>query len=103
MPDYDCYIRMPFGKHKGRLLRDVPDDYLRWCLRECTNLSYGLRQAIGRHLGRQDSDVPAVASELIRDWYRDLALDYHPDRGGSVEAMQAINDAHKRLRELVKA
>ena len=25
---------MPFGKHKGRLLADLPGDYLRWFARE---------------------------------------------------------------------
>jgi uncharacterized protein (DUF3820 family) len=25
---------MPFGKHKGRLIADLPGDYLRWFVRE---------------------------------------------------------------------
>jgi curved DNA-binding protein CbpA len=37
---------------------------------------------------------------MIRQWYRGLVLDFHPDRGGSHEAMQAINEAHERLRKL---
>jgi curved DNA-binding protein CbpA len=28
-------------------------------------------------------------------------MKYHPDRGGHVEAMKAINDAHAMLRELL--
>ena len=27
---YGDYTLLPFGKHKGRRLMDVPDDYLRW-------------------------------------------------------------------------
>ena len=35
--------------------------------------------------------------------YRKLAMKYHPDRGGSVEIMQQINDEHDRLFEELKA
>jgi len=27
-------FRMPFGKHEGKLLEEIPRDYLNWCLRE---------------------------------------------------------------------
>lgn len=34
--------------------------------------------------------------------YRRLAMQYHPDRGGDVETMKAINDEHDRLFEILK-
>jgi uncharacterized protein (DUF3820 family) len=37
---------MPFGKHRGRRLDAIEPSYLRWALRECSNLSLGLREAI---------------------------------------------------------
>jgi uncharacterized protein (DUF3820 family) len=37
---------MPFGKHRGRKLDAIEPSYLRWALRECSNLSLGLREAI---------------------------------------------------------
>ena len=40
------YFTMPFGKHKGTLLKDIPVDYLEWVLENCQNLSYILRKAI---------------------------------------------------------
>ncbi len=40
-------------------------------------------------------------ASVIARWYRELAMDYPPDRGGSTEVMQALNDVHKRLKELV--
>jgi hypothetical protein len=42
-------------------------------------------------------DLPSV----IKTWYRALCLDYHPDRGGSHEAMVAITDAKERLERMV--
>jgi Putative quorum-sensing-regulated virulence factor len=39
-------MRMPFGKHRHKLLRDVPLSYLRWAKYNCTNMSAGLRDAI---------------------------------------------------------
>jgi len=36
---------MPFGKHKGRALSDIPEDYLVWVLDNC-NLTPRLRTAI---------------------------------------------------------
>jgi hypothetical protein len=44
--------------------------------------------------------TPAIPwGEVVRGWYRQLCLDFHPDRGGTTAAMQAINEAHSRLRQ----
>jgi hypothetical protein len=48
-------------------------------------------------LARAAANLPG----LIRGWYHSLADDFHPDRGGSVEAMRVVNEAHDRLRKLV--
>jgi hypothetical protein len=39
-------VKMPFGKHKGREIGVIEPGYLRWCLRECDNLSLALRESI---------------------------------------------------------
>jgi exodeoxyribonuclease X len=36
-------MRMPFGKHKGKPMEDIPVDYFEWCLRELEDLSPSLR------------------------------------------------------------
>jgi hypothetical protein len=43
---------------------------------------------------------PVLSESLIAGWYRRLALKYHPDRGGSHEAMKIVNDACDQLRKL---
>lgn len=107
-------MRMPWGKHAGKELEDVPEDYLVWVLDHCENASPTLRRAIRAQLGLDEPESyyrppppppprsgPIVSQETVSRWYRKLALKYHPDRGGSAEVMQAINDAKEMLlREL---
>ncbi len=37
----------------------------------------------------------------IRMVYRSLAMKYHPDRGGSPDAMLALNELHDQVQELI--
>lgn len=37
---------MPFGKHRGTKLADLPNDYLHWLLNKCENLDADLRTAL---------------------------------------------------------
>lgn len=37
----------------------------------------------------------------IRMIFRNLALKYHPDRGGSQDAMQALNELHDQVQEVL--
>jgi DnaJ-domain-containing protein 1 len=40
---------------------------------------------------------PGATREEIRSAYRALAMQHHPDRGGSVERMKAINEAYATI------
>jgi hypothetical protein len=108
---------MNFGKYRGRLVQDVDTDYLIWCLAECSCLRPWLRQAIEleveRHVDNLRHETPPPPHpppqypppvdwpSVLRTWHRELALEYHPDRGGHPEAMKAINVAVDRLKQLV--
>ena len=39
---------------------------------------------------------------LIRDAYHELAMNHHPDAGGSVEMMRRLNEAYQLLKELYR-
>jgi hypothetical protein len=108
-------VRLHFGKHKNKLLEDVPCDYLAWALENCNNISMWLKAAIARELERridaraEEAPPPSPSCGLvdirgvISSWYREMSLRFHPDRGGSDEAMKAINHAYDRLKQLAGA
>jgi hypothetical protein len=41
---------------------------------------------------------PEGLAGIVKKWFSELALKYHPDRGGTDDAMAALNDALERLR-----
>jgi hypothetical protein len=43
--------------------------------------------------------LPSAPPELIKAAYKCLAMKYHPDHGGSTQAMQKINEAYELLAE----
>jgi hypothetical protein len=51
-------LAIPFGKHKNKLLDEVPADYLDWLLRSC-KLSSGLQNAVTAELRRRGNKPPA--------------------------------------------
>jgi hypothetical protein len=115
-----------FGKHAGRRVADVASDYLVWVVTECLRIRPSLLHAVVAELRRRDEDIddllreradaerhrregvaqdaaprPADIRPIIDKWYRQLVLDYHPDRGGDTVAMQIVNDAYGRLLALL--
>jgi hypothetical protein len=96
---------MPFGKYKNRPLEEIPAGYLVWVLDNCADIKPTLREAIRLRLGLNSRPAREPAApdwpQLISGWYRRLCRDYHPDRGGSTEAMGVINEAYDRLRDLL--
>jgi curved DNA-binding protein CbpA len=39
---------------------------------------------------------------LMKRWFAELSLRYHPDRGGTDAEMRVVNDAYERLRKLLE-
>jgi hypothetical protein len=44
---------LPFGKHRGKRLSEVPTSYLRWALASCDALDHWTRAAMKEELGRR--------------------------------------------------
>lgn len=47
------------------------------------------------------SAVVEIDDGIVSKWYREMAMKFHPDRGGHHEAMVAINFAYERLKEML--
>lgn len=107
-------MKMPFGKYRGRDVADLPEDYTIWLL-EHVRLRPTLRRAVEARLGlleleRLRDELRAECAQLMGEldndtigrWYREMARRFHPDAGGSHEAMKAINAGKELLLELTK-
>lgn len=81
-------VLMPFGKHKGRPLGEVPTGYLRWALAEA-KLSAGLRGAVRAELSRRGIGLPPEPGPAPRPRSRcrrcggyAVVATWHEQRGG---------------------
>lgn len=102
--------RMPWGKHCGQRLTDIPTGYLAW-LFNSARLDYDLYFAVEEELVRREAgkvqedrataERPIDFRALVRTWFATLSRKFHPDRGGSQEAMRAVNVAREDLEQLL--
>ncbi len=105
-------MRMTFGKYKGIPVRDIPSNYLEWLwfeveLREPlrTYVAIELQERSEREAGEDyscgASGAPAgIYPGRVKSIYRALAVKWHPDRGGTTSAMQAINEFYEELKQI---
>jgi hypothetical protein len=96
---------MDFGKHRNEHVSSVPSDYLQWALREATCIRP--LEELARRSSRPQTNGHARANgkqvelgAVISTWWREMVMVHHPDRGGRTEVMQALNNAHQRLKQL---
>jgi hypothetical protein len=96
---------MPFGKFQGRQLGNIPTDYLQWLLDHFGGLRQPLLGEVEKELaGRMPAAAPPEPrwEELVRTWHSRLVLEFGPARGGSAEAMRAIDQGRDLLRQLLE-
>lgn len=94
---------MPFGRYVGQPLREVPDDYLTWLARSI-ELYEPLKSAVVAEIHyREQPQRPNPAGQQldVRAWFRRMSLQFHPDHGGSAEAMKALEAGRKLLEEML--
>jgi hypothetical protein len=98
-------MEMPFGKHRGRPIEDIPTGYLQWLLTISVlpDLQYAVEEELSaRKVGTRKPPPTALTTPVVAGWYRRLSMRFHPDHGGSKEAMQAINAARELLEEMIR-
>jgi hypothetical protein len=115
---------MPFGKHRGQPLENIPSDYLSWVLRKAEAadewLKARIREEMDRRSGRGGAqahagaangsaeargppgDLEAVLKAVAKRWFAQCARKYHPDRSlDNGAAMSVINNANELLVQII--
>jgi hypothetical protein len=97
---------MPFGKFKGVEVDDLPEWYIEWLYHEC-DLREPLLSEVRRSLGHLPHNnyfhVTITSTDLVRDIYRELSKEFHPDLGKwHYHAQAAINNFKDRLMAEIK-
>ena len=100
----DTTPRMPFGRHKGQPLSQLPHDYLTW-LSGLDTLREPLQTHVMEEVSRREvlahvdlTTVKGAAKEIVSLGDRTLAQRWHPDHaGGDHKKMQTINAAKEYL------
>lgn len=103
-------MQMPFGLHKGKLLEDIPLDYLKWISQNLA-LSPSLGPFVRRELERRgmieggslrNEATRTMAFAIIQSGFRSLAKKLHPDVGGSDKEMRLLQTARLELEKIME-
>ena len=110
-------MRMPFGKHAGTYVDELPDSYLQWLFWQ-DFLKPELADAVKIEIaGRWPNKINIQITEAqprrqpkkqikaeLQTIYRNMARRYHPDVAGpgSTRAMQAINEFWESIQEVIR-
>jgi hypothetical protein len=81
---------------------EVPDDYITFLIQQKRRDLHILEEEQRRRELLREADLPWV-EKLIKAGHHALAQKHHPDRGGSVDDMRAINAAVEQLKEFAAA
>lgn len=90
---------MPFGKYKGRPLKDCPREYVMWIYDQRQQEMQEFESFLGIH--KPAPSLNGIGAKLS-DLRRRLAKQYHPDRGGSNEAMSICNSVLDEVSKLLQ-
>ncbi len=94
---------LKFGKYKGWPLSEVPTDYLTWLARESRSTAHEVEQELElRGIPVAPAAPSDMLTQIVTAGYRALAQHLHPDRGGDLHQMQALNAAVAHLREVLR-
>ncbi|MBA4389979.1 MAG: hypothetical protein C0399_03475 [Syntrophus sp. (in: bacteria)] len=86
---------MSFGKYKGKPVETLPENYIRWLMSNI-DLREPLLSEIRGILHEGTGMAPTT--DKIKGIYRQLAMQYHPDRiSGNGDVMKGINIFYEQL------
>lgn len=109
--------RMPWGKHKGTPLQNLPEDYLQWlvdgtgrnfCKVKFPKLYADLEAELERREcglpvnknGKLSEDARGLLPRFIKYGFRELSKELHPDKGGSHDDFVALKELKEFLENI---
>jgi hypothetical protein len=90
---------MEYGKYKGSLLSDVPEDYILWIIKGREKELQEFKEELERREAAAQANEDWV-QKTVRTGYKALMQQHHPDRGGSAADAAALNAAYEKLKEM---
>jgi len=94
------YQTFPFGKYKGEILSNLPTNYITYAIESFdlpVELLFDLKVILALRLNMSDVSDRLDESVLTKS-YRKMASKYHPDKGGTKEQFQAIQDFYQTIK-----
>lgn len=95
MPAAPSYI-IPFGKHRGERLEDVPEEYIAWLIERQRSTIEMYEKELDRRRLVEESSM-SVVEQIVSAGYKTLAKKLHPDHGGSPDQFRALAAAKEQL------
>jgi hypothetical protein len=92
-------MKLTFGKYNGWDIERVPDDYIQYMIESNEKSLKMFKAESERRASVVDAKLPMM-ERIIQAGYRQLAMQNHPDKGGSGKMMQDINAAHEKLKSM---
>lgn len=87
---------LAFGKHAGKDIRDVEEDYLLWLIESKEKDLKVFKDEIERRKMVAEGKL-SLAARIVQLGYRELSKKAHPDTGGSSAEFQALQAAKAQL------
>lgn len=96
---------MPWGKYRGKSVKEVPMSYLAFVVEECTGANpflvceckreIALRIGVDFELSHSRPVIESSIKNKLIEWHRRASVKFHPDVGGNVELMKTLNEARE--------
>lgn len=93
--------RLGFGKYGDLPLNEVPREYLEWLIENNKSKNKLLEDELSRR-DLAEAANESMVEQMIKVGFREMAKKHHPDSGGSSSAMQEVNAAYEKLKELLR-
>lgn len=92
---------LSFGKHAGKDLQDVPEEYLQWLIQMRQKDLKEYQDELDRRALVEAGSLSMV-EQIIREGFRSLSKKLHPDQGGSAAQFLELKSGEEQLKMVLR-